>query len=1009
MLSYKQLNERNKCIFIHNKENIDTKTFILFQKSYVTIDNVITPEEPGQKVRYIIDKETGNNTDILRITLSDKKFACFYNHYYYNKGIFELLQSDEYNKFRFHITYKNIPYKLKLFIELYIDKFYLLDLYDQAKIPKLMALIVSGNDAQWELKDTKKKSILKKKYQIKHCLNEKKRVLDCEKYLKINLYNYQKNNVNWMVNIEKNIDCSMNNFDFIDYSGFSEYYIESIDDSIFFDSDYKLLDLSRSLKYKFEISPKGGVLCDEVGLGKTLSMTSLILENPKDGYQYPIKKKRRKPRRKKKVEDVSISKDCLEAEKKSTTSIKDEVKSSSDILEQLNENEKIDGKVKDVIEMKSLIEHVDKVETKKKVIKSKATLIICPNRLCRQWLEEIKKFLGKYDVKILQLLSITNYKKYSLEEYKNADIILIGFTFLSNQRYLDEEESKLRLESIYWYRIIVDEGHELLIDRELTRQRLRQMKETLYKFDAKYKWVCSGTPLGDPEYGFTGIVKFLAPLYQNTYAMALKSHSTDFIAKYFRYNSKESIKNEVVIPPVKETVKFLKQTRIEKAIYKSVKGNELQMMQLCTHVLISDYSAVLNDELDLEKLQETMIKHFTKKTETLVKRRDNLKIQIDNSDKSYEKRMDKLNNRIISLEDKLEKQKSRIENDKDIVERDYNYEKSSLEREISTFENQESYADSDDDTDYRYEIDQLEDKISDITTQYNNSIDDLDNELDKCQSDFEKNRKELEEEKVEVKVNYEIKNKEYKDKLHEYVLSIQDCKYKLKVFGELCEKYQELDKELCPITKCEIEEPIITLCGHYFDKESIEYSLDTVGKWCPICKTNLKTEDIYPVIKSVKTEEELTSINMYGTKMAYLIGYLNNLVKESPDNRIILFTQWEKMMKLIGNVLTNNNIKFVTIQGNAHVMANNIRRFKVDKEIRIILLSSGSCSSGSNLTEATHIVLLDTINGTKDSAKAIETQAIGRANRIGQNKSVNVHRIIMENTIEHDYYIRNMK
>ena len=41
-------------------------------------------------------------------------------------------------------------------------------------------------------------------------------------------------------------------------------------------------------------------------------------------------------------------------------------------------------------------------------------------------------------------MTITQYKKYTLDDYLNADIILMGFTFMVNKRYLDEEESKIR-------------------------------------------------------------------------------------------------------------------------------------------------------------------------------------------------------------------------------------------------------------------------------------------------------------------------------------------------------------------------------------------------------------------------------------------------------------------------------------------------------------------------------------------------------------------------------------
>ena len=58
------------------------------------------------------------------------------------------------------------------------------------------------------------------------------------------------------------------------------------------------------------------------------------------------------------------------------------------------------------------------------------------------------------------------------------------------------------------------------------------------------------------------------------------------------------------------------------------------------------------------------------------------------------------------------------------------------------------------------------------------------------------------------------------------------------------------------------------------------------------------------------------------------------------------------------------------------------------KRARVIMLSLEHAASGTNLTEATHIVLMDPVAGTHSEAVSIEQQAIGRAHRMGQNKQV---------------------
>ena len=52
------------------------------------------------------------------------------------------------------------------------------------------------------------------------------------------------------------------------------------------------------------------------------------------------------------------------------------------------------------------------------------------------------------------------------------------------------------------------------------------------------------------------------------------------------------------------------------------------------------------------------------------------------------------------------------------------------------------------------------------------------------------------------------------------------------------------------------------------------------------------------------------------------------------------------------------------------------------------MLSLEHAASGTNLVEASHVILIDPVAGSKEEAIAVEAQAIGRAHRMGQRKQV---------------------
>ena len=73
--------------------------------------------------------------------------------------------------------------------------------------------------------------------------------------------------------------------------------------------------------------------------------------------------------------------------------------------------------------------------------------------------------------------------------------------------------------------------------------------------------------------------------------------------------------------------------------------------------------------------------------------------------------------------------------------------------------------------------------------------------------------------------------------------------------------------------------------------------------------------------------------------MANMITYTRKIL-ENPDNRMIIFSQWDSMLKLIKDVLEESKITYTSINGSYYTVNKRIRDFKINTNIRIALLSS---------------------------------------------------------------------
>ncbi|MSS70862.1 MAG: hypothetical protein EXS64_05170 [Candidatus Latescibacteria bacterium] len=124
---------------------------------------------------------------------------------------------------------------------------------------------------------------------------------------------------------------------------------------------------------------------------------------------------------------------------------------------------------------------------------------------------------------------------------------------------------------------------------------------------------------------------------------------------------------------------------------------------------------------------------------------------------------------------------------------------------------------------------------------------------------------------------------------------------------------------------------------------------------------------------------------------------LTELVQEivSEGHRILLFSQFVSMLKIIRDWLDSEGIVYEYLDGRTRDRQARVNRFNEDEKVPIFLVSLKAGGTGLNLTGADYVIHYDPWWNP-----AVEDQATDRAYRIGQTKNVFVYRLITRGTVE---------
>ena len=139
----------------------------------------------------------------------------------------------------------------------------------------------------------------------------------------------------------------------------------------------------------------------------------------------------------------------------------------------------------------------------------------------------------------------------------------------------------------------------------------------------------------------------------------------------------------------------------------------------------------------------------------------------------------------------------------------------------------------------------------------------------------------------------------------------------------------------------------------------------------------------------------LDQTTRYDTKVDEVMNMVDNVVA-SGDEKIVIFSQWERMTRLVAAELKKRDIGFAYLHGGVpspqrkHMVDN----FSDDPSCRVFL-STDAGSTGLNLQVASIIINLDL-----PWNPAVLEQRIGRIYRIGQERNIQVYNLVAIDTIE---------
>ena len=206
---------------------------------------------------------------------------------------------------------------------------------------------------------------------------------------------------------------------------------------------------------------------------------------------------------------------------------------------------------------------------------------------------------------------------------------------------------------------------------------------------------------------------------------------------------------------------------------------------------------------------------------------------------------------------------------------------------------------------------------------------------------------------------------------------------------------QDLPEKVEDIRHCTLSEQQIKLYKEVLDMKArpiVEALRDDAS---PV--PYLHVFAILTLLKQVCNHPSLVKQGTYDAFDSGKFELLKELLSEALDSghKIVIYSQYVEMIKIISSYLTKQAIKHVVLTGQSKNRGKLVETFQTNDECKVFLGSLLAGGIGIDLTAASVVIHYDRWwNASK------ENQATDRVYRIGQNKNVQVLKLVTRGTLE---------